>query len=95
MKVLNWILRSSADPQKVSLTVKSIGGVLVSVLAVLGLGLSLDVPLLDVNGDDPGLPLPQGQLSREEVSFGNFHQDRGALADLQGPRRNDPRLLEF
>ena len=46
MKVLNWLFRSSADPSKVALSVKSAGGVLVSVLAVLGLGLSLD----DING---------------------------------------------
>ena len=44
--VLNWLVKSSKDPAKIALTIKGAGATLVSVLAVFGLGLSLD----DVNG---------------------------------------------
>ena len=50
-KLLSWLVRSSKDPNKVALTIKGLGGTLVSVLAVFGLGLSLD----DVNGFADGL----------------------------------------
>lgn len=46
MNILNWILKSSADPTKLSLTLKGVFGFGVSALAVFGVGLSLD----DVNG---------------------------------------------